>query len=616
MFPLRSTPYTNFAFSPTQSFITVSNGRSADLFDIETGQKLRTVDLWGGINTVNFSPDGKKICAMIFGASRTKISLWDWETFEIISVVTIHERSVVGNFSADGKKFSTWRPNLAQWILEDRISTVQLWNVSSKGLTKAIKISDTNICRVSFNPSSAYLVIQTPRQIKIWDCESRSLVSTITEAPSARPQWLIGDIHFSPDGQRLGVFLREYLETPAAFDVRTLPLGTALDSIIPDQISKQSSRIVPSADWTKVVSVIGATQLEIYDLQEGVRPNGARNVSSMVFYFKVTPIGPILAVVDESRKGFQLWDVTSDKEAIQLGEDEGEPIRSMALSPNGRMVAETPWSRVFVWDVDTRQRVELPHGVESPVLSLNFSPNSELLAAEFRQSAGSLNLCVWNVHTQTQVWKQNSDGTGAWYSYCLGFSPDSSSIMSFDEHYIYIANIKSKDDTYGHHTDRIYYIRGAISPTGRFMAVLAAERADSNKKRIEIMEIGRRLRRVDVIFFSDTSDKHQLTFSGDGKYIACGPLCWDISSIPAQLHIGPLPPPSFEETLHSFLTFKDGWIHSAYPPAPLLPIPSYFQGRVTDSWYLCRDYAILKWSQSGPLVVDCSPWLARIRERI
>ncbi|KAG8808944.1 hypothetical protein FRC19_005575 [Serendipita sp. 401] len=277
----------------------------------------------------------------------------------------------------------------------------------------------------------------------------------------------------------------------------------------------------------------------------------------------------------------------------------------MALSPNGRVVAETPWSRVFVWNVDTRQRVELPHGVESPVLSLNFSPNSELLAAEFRQSAGSLNLCVWNVHTQTQVWKQTSDGTGAWYSYCLGFSPDSSSIMSFDEHYIYIANINSKDDIYGHHTDRIYYIRGAVSPTGTFMAVLAAERADSNKKRIEIMEIGRRLRRVDVIFFSDTSDKHQLTFSGDGKYIACGPLCWDISSIPAQLHIGPLPPASFEQTLHSFLTFKDGWIHSAYPPGPLLPIPSYFQGRVTDSWYLCGNYAILKWSQSGPLVVDC-----------
>ncbi|KAG8853291.1 hypothetical protein FRB91_005182 [Serendipita sp. 411] len=619
--PLKIDPYAQFTFSCIQTYITIARDQSAELFSIETGQQVRIVEFGQRADSISFSPDGRKICAISFRPFNTTFSLWNWETFELISTVAIIELDATGVFSADGTRFATWQ----QWGHSKNqvlAQTIRLWNVSSEGLIEMAQISDTNIYRISFSPSGGYLVAQNlHHELKIWDFESQNLISTFS-APgrSSHSRSPPSEIYFSPDGQRLGIFLNRYLEGLSKFDVWAFPSGKALESIIPDHIVKGASQVVPSIDWTKLVSVIGTNQLEIHDLQEESTVGSIQDFSSMIFYFTISHAGPMLAVVDESGKSLQLWDVTSgsrDGENLtRLGRNEEELIRSIALSSNGRMIAEARGSRVFIWDIDTRQREEMSHDVNSPVMSLNFSPNSGLLAIEFKPSSGSFTLCVWDVHTQTSIWRQSSNGISAWYSFWLGFSPDSSHILSFNEHHIYIAHLNTGDEISGLHTRQVYYIRGAFSPTGTAVAVLAAEKTQLSAKRLEIRELSTTLPLVDCILFTDVSNEHQLTFSRDGKYIACGPLCWDISSTPAQLYTGQLPPASFEKTWHSFLSFKDGWIQSAYPPGPLLPIPGHFQGRIKDPWYLCGDYAILKSSQGGPMVIDCSPWLARLREKV
>ncbi|KAG8806407.1 hypothetical protein FRC19_007270, partial [Serendipita sp. 401] len=66
---------------------------------------------------------------------------------------------------------------------------------------------------------------------------------------------------------------------------------------------------------------------------------------------------------------------------------------------------------------------------------------------------------------------------------------------------------------------------------------------------------------------------------------------------------------------HSFLTCKDGWIHSTYPPGPLLPIPTKFRPAFSDinNWFTRGDYVILPRSRDGPILIDCSVPLAQLR---
>ena len=108
------------------------------------------------------------------------------------------------------------------------------------------------------------------------------------------------------------------------------------------------------------------------------------NVYSLTF----APDGKTLGV-GCATKGPSLWDVASGKQIVSLEEGAARPnsghirvgLRSLAFSPDGRLLASTYANSVILWDVAARQEIRRLEGHKDSVHSVAFSPDGKLLAS-------------------------------------------------------------------------------------------------------------------------------------------------------------------------------------------------------------------------------------------
>lgn len=139
------------------------------------------------------------------------------------------------------------------------------------------------------------------------------------------------------------------------------------------------------------------TGKELARLQLGRSAEGIRSLA-------VSPDGELLAA--SSLASLHLWKWRTEKTAVVI--PVGYPLQSLAFSPDGRFLAEGPADRgvITVLDVRTRavkQRLRDPGGSISTVWSLAFSPDGKSLAAPhlINQAGGRMvpRLNVWNPET-------------------------------------------------------------------------------------------------------------------------------------------------------------------------------------------------------------------------
>ncbi|CCA72088.1 hypothetical protein PIIN_06024 [Serendipita indica DSM 11827] len=113
------------------------------------------------------------------------------------------------------------------------------------------------------------------------------------------------------------------------------------------------------------------------------------------------------------------------------------------------------------------------------------------------------------------------------------------------------------------------------------------------------------------------NDKYNLGFSADGMLIVYGSLVWELGSEGLRRYQSLTLPKSLEDYPHSLLTYANGWIHSAFPPGPIVPIPTHLRLLFTTGAF----YDAQMWSASGntmlvwtrtsePLIFDFSEFVS------
>jgi len=180
-------------FSADGKYIATGCNKSAQIFDVETGAKVITLDhdfdRVGGYNyvrTVCFSPDSRYLAT---GADNDIIRIWDVQHKKIKQEFVGHESSVYSlDFSRDGSRLASGSA--------DR--TARLWDMETGQKLLTLPIDHT-VTTVAVSPDGKFLAAGSlDRCVRVWETERGSLVERLVGHTNN-----VFSVAFSPSGMEL-----------------------------------------------------------------------------------------------------------------------------------------------------------------------------------------------------------------------------------------------------------------------------------------------------------------------------------------------------------------------------------------------------------------------------
>ena len=188
----RSLPHpskvSTIALSPTEPILASSSGTTIKLWDLETGQPLRTLsghlDL---VSTIVISPDGK---LLISGSADKTIRIWELATGKRLGNLTLHTDTVLALvLSADGNL-------LASSSLYDPIVLLDMTTGQERDRLYG---HDLRIDALAFSPDGMLLASgSADRTTKLWETATSKELRTLDGHGGA-----VAAIGFTPDSKTL-----------------------------------------------------------------------------------------------------------------------------------------------------------------------------------------------------------------------------------------------------------------------------------------------------------------------------------------------------------------------------------------------------------------------------
>ncbi|KAG0648492.1 Transcriptional repressor rco-1 [Hyphodiscus hymeniophilus] len=183
-------------FSHDGKYVATGCNRSAQIFDVVTGQKLFTlqdesVDAVGDlyIRSVCFSPDGRYLAT---GAEDKQIRVWDIASRTIRNTFSGHEQDIYSlDFARDGRTIASGSG--------DR--TVRLWDIEAGQNILTLSIED-GVTTVAISPDTKYVAAGSlDKSVRVWDAATGYLVERL-EGPDGHKD-SVYSVAFAPNGKDL-----------------------------------------------------------------------------------------------------------------------------------------------------------------------------------------------------------------------------------------------------------------------------------------------------------------------------------------------------------------------------------------------------------------------------
>jgi RNA polymerase sigma factor (sigma-70 family) len=370
-------------FSPDGTLL-VADGTTARLFNVESGQELRSWSLPNRMQ-IAFSPDGKTVAG--WNWTMSAIHRWDVSTGKEIDPPQDHVGPIVAfHFTADGKKlFSVASDRVVQeWnlstnpikgqrlggplgaITEGQYNTIAdlspsgklvalhstsppngkpmilIYDVATGESVHALPNARGGPAGIKFSPDSKLLAAVTPTELAVWDVASWKTVQQFTAAPER--------FTFSPDGQKLAITRGSNIRL---FDVKTgqefRSFDHSVNFLYDLMFSQDGKKLAYAATKTVGVwSVDSGKQLCSFPVAAGA-------VQRLTF----SPSGRCLAAV--AGEVIHLWDVLSQEAICDIHSDQGR-LTALAFSPDGRALASGGAdSTILLWDLSGQSAGQKPN---------------------------------------------------------------------------------------------------------------------------------------------------------------------------------------------------------------------------------------------------------------
>ena len=430
---VRASGVSEFAFSPDGQVL-ASGGESLNEVRLWDPRRHRALGLplrgtADSLYGLTFSPDGR----MLAGCGLTEIVLWDLQKRALRQRIKVRVQasrygSICGvGFTSHGRYLAyaaggrvvTW--DIARQAIHRSVPVLLPPNVLDEGKRKigddftvspdgnvAMLTNDGPILwdlrraaiiasfermgsgsgHAAFSQDSRTLAIATGASTHVIDVSHR--ISTRTFAahkiPAEQsPYGGVSSVALSPDGQMIAAGGGDgTIALIQADTLGALPVAGNSDAVF-------------SADGRRLLTATTQDGIQAWDVARRTRTGPATALGKALIPFGqvvLSPDGLLLAAVQGLDRQLILWDV---KQRIRLGDPlpgVNGYVRSLAFSPDGRVLAWADDRNVILWDVAHRTRIAaLPGQAGRP--SLGFSPDGRRLAIATDGAQGRI--VLWDV---------------------------------------------------------------------------------------------------------------------------------------------------------------------------------------------------------------------------
>lgn len=442
-------------FSPDSNWIATASQskRIVQVLDLQNGVRIAEMDWEGhepisGISRLNFSPDRKLLAA----TAGWNTYVWPSETGTPImkfegrhSAFSPDSRQLACVTQGD-KTLNVWKfgKNTPKMIftesgtsrknpfysfkgelhaIEDRQDTIEVWNVERREKLRVLGLHPESIEATSIKRYPQLTLSDTDADIpphKKDKCRDIHKSSILGE--SVYP---VGQIHFSPDGQKL--LCRRTEGGIVLWDVESKEAQQTLM----ERIFTKSFTFRPDGNILAVSSYRNRSNNQrtvyVWDVDKPDEP---------IAEFEIAPQTESIGLIVFSPTGdrfagrgidnaIYVWNF-KQKEKLERLTGHTDFIRSLAISPDGKRLASGSWDKTArLWDVESGEQIStLPLDEPCTTMGIKFSPCGKIIAGGI---AGEIRL--WSAENMSLIRTILQPENNQW-AYALAFSPCGRSLAS------------------------------------------------------------------------------------------------------------------------------------------------------------------------------------------
>ena len=518
------------ALSPDHTKLaTAGSDWTVRLWDVDTGNYIRSLGHPSAVNTVVFSPDGK-----ILASAGGTLRLWDADSGEMLHADKKDLGSVnVLVFSPDGKTLASG----GGWD-----HTVYLWDVNTGTIRVDLKGHTGKIRDIAFSPdNSALITTSLDKTMRLWDVNTGTEQKHLPTPEDKINPFVVAnlmlkridpgvlpgkrdDVHtvkFSKDGTQL-----ISVSNDGSFHLWNINTGRYQLSFSLGEHTDWVDVLAFSADSKYLVSNNALEERARVWSVETFTQNAILTTPQQVLGLTFSPDLKKLAGRDFPQ-AIRVWDATTKEQLSTLqGTDRRPDYWPLVFSPDGKKIlASTGISELFgdgneiqLWKTDTGDQLFTLEGHTHGVSEYTFSPNSIILASGGEDGT----IILWDVNTG----KRLSDLIGhTKHISALAFSADSTTLASGGGNEIRLWNVHTGNLI--HTVDAVKNVSAlAFSPDGKTLTSGSAEGP------IQVWELDPNYE-IQATLTGHQGSIYVLLFSPDGKTLASGGadgtiLLWDM----------------------------------------------------------------------------------------
>ena len=297
----------SLAFAPDGTLASGSF-KKVELWDVETRERIATLDHRNWVSSVAFSPDGNTLASslqesntvQLRDAATNKVTTLEGHTGLVPSVTFSPDGTLLASGSWDG--------------------TVKLWDVAEQRETATLEGHSNFVFSVAFSPDGTLLASGSrDGTVKLWDVATRQNTATLEGH-----EWGAKSVAFSPDGSLLASGTGK--GPIKLWDVAAREVTVTLEGHTSDAQS-----VVFSPDGAILASGSADYSVKLWDVGAGSNVATFKGHTHWVKEVAFAPDGTLLASGSEDRT-VKLWDLAEWPTTRQDGPPGGRRPRPSSLA--------------------------------------------------------------------------------------------------------------------------------------------------------------------------------------------------------------------------------------------------------------------------------------------